>query len=85
MAKVEGGQEGLGGTSGGSLPHLHPSLSTGAGIFLKSRDAPSWWRVGVASLWKAGNCSASGKEKAGSTGEALFAIVSALGRAPPCS
>ena len=37
-----------------SIPHLHLSLLTRAGIFLMSRDAPHWLRVSVASFWKGG-------------------------------
>ena len=76
--RERGGKGGKGGPQGGYYPHLRLSLSTGAGIFLMSRDAPHWLRVSV------GNCGVSGKRKGGKYMGVLFTIVSALGMAPHC-
>ena len=67
--RVEGGRrdggkgEGEGGVpQGGHYPHLPISLSTGAGIFSMSRDAPHWLRVSVTSL-------SNGREMVASLGQ----------------
>ena len=77
-----GGEGEGGGLQDGHYPHLHLSLYTGAGIFLMSRDTPPLAEGQLGFPLERREIVASlGKEKAGSTWEVLFTIVSALGMA----